>query len=192
VNRIEFVVEADDAPGLEELGGPRLAILIDGVRLEELVRPIERPLALAEADGDEDEAPPPGDYAGLDLLDGVFWPSRHFLGEPELSYGSDGDTVLLGCSCGIWGCWPLSARVDVTDTDVTWSGFFNGMRKSWDLAGVGPFVFDRRQYEESLRSTEPPSVTPLSEPLSHSVSTIPVLCCDVGEHAFCRQYDNLE
>lgn len=81
---------------------PRLAILIDGVRLQELVRPIERPLALAEVDGDEDEAPSSGGYAGLDSLDGVFWPSLHFLGEPELSYCNDGDTVLLGCPCGLW------------------------------------------------------------------------------------------
>jgi hypothetical protein len=159
VNRIEFMVEAADAPGPELPGAPRLAIVIDGVRLQELVRPIERPLALAEADGDEEEAPRSGDYAGLDVSDGVFWPNRHFLGEPELSYGDDGDTVLLGCPCGLWGCWPLSARVDVTDTNVTWSGFFNGMRESWDLGGLGPFVFDRRQYEASLRSTAPSSTT---------------------------------
>ncbi|WP_211116441.1 hypothetical protein [Glycomyces buryatensis] len=164
MNRIEFVVEAADAPGSEALGVPWLAILIDGVRLQELVRPIERPLALAEVDGDEDEAPSSGGYVGLGLSDGVFWPSLHFLGEPELSYCNEGDTVLLGCPCGLWGCWPLSARVDVTNTSVTWSGFFNGMRKSWDLAGLGPFVFDRRQYEASLRSTAPPSATPLSNP----------------------------
>lgn len=153
MNRIEFVVEAADAPG----GEPRLAILIDGVRLQELVRSIERRFALAEVHGDEDEAPPAGGYAGPASLDGVFWPSRHYLGEPELSYRDDGDTVLLGCPCGLWGCWPLSARVEVTETSVTWSGFFNGARKSWDLTELGPFVFDRRQYEASLRSTAPPS-----------------------------------
>jgi hypothetical protein len=119
---------------------------------------------LAEADGDEDEAPSSGGYAGLDSLDGVFWPSLHFLGKPKLSYFGDGDTVLLGCPCGLWGCWPLSARVDVTNSSVTWSGFFNGMRRSWDLGALGPFVFDRRQYEASLRSTVPPSATPLSDP----------------------------
>jgi hypothetical protein len=165
VNRIEFVVEVVvDALDPEEPGEPRLAILIDGVRLQELVYPIERSFALAEASGDEDEAPPAGAYAGLDSLDGVFWPSLHFLGEPVLSYSEDRDTVLLGCTCGVWGCWPLSARVDVTDASVTWSGFFNGMRKSWDLGGLGPFLFDRRQYEASLRSTGSPSTTPAEDP----------------------------
>jgi hypothetical protein len=165
VNRIEFVVEVVvDALDPEEPGEPRLTIVIDGVRLQELVYPIERSFALAEAGGDEDEAPPAGAYAGLDSLDGVFWPSLHFLGEPELSYSAGCDTVLLGCTCGVWGCWPLSARVDVTDVSVTWSGFFNGMRKSWDLGGLGPFVFDRRQYEASLRSTGSASTTPLSDP----------------------------
>ncbi|HEY1095136.1 MAG TPA: hypothetical protein VGE61_10565 [Glycomyces sp.] len=68
----------------------------------------------------------------------------------------DGDTVLLGCDCGDWGCWPLLAQVDVTDTTVTWRHFSNEHRPAWDLSGLGPFTFDRAQYEASLRTTQEP------------------------------------
>jgi hypothetical protein len=47
------------------------------------------------------------------------------------------------------GCWPLTARVTVTDATVTWREFRTGHR-DWDLSGVGPFIFDRHAYEATL------------------------------------------
>ncbi|VTR76625.1 hypothetical protein [Cellulomonas hominis] len=60
---------------------------------------------------------------------------------------------LLGCDCGEVGCWPLEADVVLTDHQVTWSGFAQPHRPAWSYAGVGPFVFDRRQYEDAVATS---------------------------------------
>jgi hypothetical protein len=64
---------------------PTLVPHLNGVPLPELIRKIEFPLARRE--GDPELA---GRYAGR-LDDGVRWPSRHYLGEPVLSWFGDGD-----------------------------------------------------------------------------------------------------
>jgi hypothetical protein len=69
-----------------------------------------------------------------------------------LSWFEDGDTVLLGCECGEWGCWPLTARVEIGDGVVRWTGFRQGHR-DWDLSALGPFEFELEQYMTALRRT---------------------------------------
>ena len=115
--------------------------VIDGVPLVELARRVEEPAASAE--GHPDLA---GSYAPL-LSEGL--PMKHFLGRPSLSWFDDGDTVLLGCSCGDWGCWPLTATVHADARFVHWSHFRTGHR-DWDLGDLGPFRFERRAYERAL------------------------------------------
>lgn len=121
-------------------------IYVGGRRLQDMVRPVEQ--GFADAEGTPDLA---GSYAGMHDL-AIRWPSRHFLGNPVLSWFGDGDTILLGCICGDPGCWPLTARVEVTEEIVTWRNFRTGHR-DWDLSTFGPLVFDRGQYERALQST---------------------------------------
>ncbi|MEU6238756.1 hypothetical protein [Kitasatospora sp. NPDC047058] len=90
-------------------------------------------------------------YAGLtgsDLRD----PVSHFLGEaaPELRHTPTGATVVLGCPCGIWECWPLYTRITATAETVTWSAFRQPHRPAWGDLALGPFVFPRPDYEEAL------------------------------------------
>ncbi|MBX6168912.1 MAG: hypothetical protein IRY84_14895 [Thermobispora bispora] len=145
MNVVEFRV--DPPSGKRAFGS--VEILIDGVPLRDLAKVVESPFAASE--GHPDIA---GAYTGLLTRDPVCWPSRHFLGEPRLRWFDEGETVLLGCECGEWECWPLTARVEVAGTTVTWSGFRNGHRDGrWDLGALGPFVFDRGQYEAALRAT---------------------------------------
>ncbi|MFG1708702.1 hypothetical protein ACFLIM_36445 [Nonomuraea sp. M3C6] len=144
MNVIEFRVEGPVAP----IVYPHMDILIDGINLIELARVVELPLASLESSPSI-----AGAYAGLLERDLICWPSTHFLGAPHLQWFSDGDTVLLGCECREWECWPLTAQVEVTEQTVTWSGFRNGRRHNWDLSALGPFVFDRQQYEATLRRT---------------------------------------
>lgn len=146
VNVVEFKV-VDQV--LADMSAPVVGIWVDGVRLEELARRVELPFAAAE--GKPHIA---GSYAGLTARDDIRWPSRHFLGESSLSNFADGDTVLLGCQCGDWGCWPLVADVAVTEAAVSWSHFRNGHQEAWDLNELRPFVFERAQYEAALRGTE--------------------------------------
>jgi hypothetical protein len=122
---------------------------VNGEALPEMLRRIEAPSA--RRDGDVHLA---GSYAGLPD-DGIRWPSRHYLGEPVLSWFEDGDTVLLGCGCGEWGCWPFTAVVTVEHGTVTWSGYRNGHR-DWDYGALRELVFARGQYEAAVRATAPP------------------------------------
>jgi hypothetical protein len=119
------------------------AILVNGRRLEALAREVELPFAKAE--GSPDLA---GDYSPLALTDIRSDPS-HFLGTPVATWFQESDTVLMGCPCGDWGCWPLTAKVEVVDGGVRWHTFRNGHR-DWDLSALGPFDFDRAQYEAAL------------------------------------------
>ena len=132
---------------IAELGGggafPVVTIWINGRRLQDLARDVEQPFAAAEG-----KVQLAGDYAGL-RPSVMAAGSKHFLGEPVEVWFEDGDTVLLGCTCGEPGCWPLTARIQVTDTTVTWNDFRNGHRP-WDLSALGPFAFDRREYEDAL------------------------------------------
>lgn len=130
------------------IGGvfPTLVPYLNGVPLPDLVHKIELPFACAE--GKPDLA---GSYVGL-LRDEVCWPSRHYLGDPVLSWFGDGDTVLLGCGCGDWGCWPFTTIVEVTEDTVTWSGYRTGHR-DWDYRKLRDIAFDRAQYEAALHAT---------------------------------------
>lgn len=84
-------------------------------------------------------------------------PSRHFLGEPVHSFtDGDGRIYVLSCTCGVPGCWPLSARVELREREIVWSDFRQPHRGPdapqghWRYEGLGPFVFDRQLYEREL------------------------------------------
>ena len=133
-------------------GEPELRVLIDEVDLIELVRRVE--LLDAEREGHPDIA---GGYAGL-----VAWRlrgrlSEHFLGgeDSHLYCGPHEKTVLLGCTCGEPGCWPLMARVEVSPLEVRWDEFEQPhRRRRWSHATLGPFVFGRALYEATLAQAE--------------------------------------
>jgi len=125
--------------------GDEVTIHVNDRLLQELAAEVERPWARAE--GKPNLA---GSYAGLQTWADRDW-TGHFLTDPREVWFEDGDTVLLGCECGEWGCWPLTADVAVTETTVRWTRFRNGHRE-WDLGGLGPFEFDRRQYDAALEA----------------------------------------
>ncbi len=131
-------------------------ILIDGRDLVEFVRDVELPFATAA--GGPDRA---GDYAGLELL-AVALPSRHFWGSPSLAiYQWDGFTQLLECSgCREPGCAPLFCRIDVQQDHVRWSDFCESTKPGphdWDYSQLGPFEFDRTQYEQAVNEIPAPA-----------------------------------
>jgi hypothetical protein len=152
MNSIEFTIVPAREAGVGTLseGRQSLAITVDGTPLIELARRAE--LDDARADGRPDLA---GAYANLISLDRICWPSRHFLDEPVLVWFDDGDTVVAGCTCGDYGCWPLCVQVEVTPEHVVWRDFRNGHRQNWDLSALGPFVFSRADYERALRQAAP-------------------------------------
>jgi hypothetical protein len=151
VNQVEFRV-VDAFTSMQEFGGEppeaEVAILVDGRDLLDAVREVERPFARAE--GDEARA---GKYAGMPAA-AVAPPARHLLGEDE--WAEEGRVALYRCACGSEACWPLMARIEVDGGTVTWSDFRQPHRGPGSPAGrwrhdaLGPFVFDRAQYDDAL------------------------------------------
>ena len=145
-------VRIDEIPvpaSLADAGGVPVRsvhFLVNGRDLVELAREAER--AGAAADGQPDLA---GPYGGLEPEDALA-PSRHLLGAPlpHLAATGDGRVPLLLWECGEAGCWPLVARVEVTRERVTWSDFAQPHRPHWRHHALGPFTFDRAQYEAAL------------------------------------------
>jgi hypothetical protein len=127
---------------------------VNGRGLVELAREVELPFA--ERDGQPDLA---GSYMGLSPREALH-PSRHLLDDPDLSLSMDdtSKTTLLACGgCGEPMCWPLLADVEVREDVVRWSGFEQPYRPKWGLSALGPFTFERPQYEAALRrGTTPP------------------------------------
>jgi hypothetical protein len=145
VDEVTFELAAAGEQFADEL--KQIKIEVNGTDLPELVREVELPAARAE--GDEELA---GGYVGLvpgyvrvDL-------ASQFLGGggARLYEGEDEKTQLLGCGCGEVGCSPLLARVTVTEDTVTWDEFEQPARPDWDYEALGPFTFERAQYERAL------------------------------------------
>ena len=125
----------------------QIKIEVNGTALQELVRAVELPYTRAE--GQEELA---GTYVGLvpgfirmDL-------AGQFLGGSGawLYPHGEGKTALLSCDCGEVGCSPLLGRITLGDETVTWDDFEQPERPEWDYAALGPFTFDRSQYERAL------------------------------------------
>ena len=125
-------------------------ITINGRDFIEMVREVELPFATREGYPTN---------AGAYTYFGPFTlsPCRHFLGEAVHSWSDGpGRIYLLSCTCGTPECWPLSARVEVRKHEIIWSDFRQPHRGpesppgQWRYEGFGPFVFDRRSYEQAL------------------------------------------
>lgn len=115
-----------------------LHILINDQSLIDLVRQVELPFA--EAEGKPDIA---GQYDWLSDVD------------CEIQRLKTEECMVLGCICGFPDCWPLSTRISLAEDIVCWSRFSNWHMESraniWDYSALGPFIFDRQQYEAAVR-----------------------------------------
>lgn len=129
-------------------GGAVTVLYVDDEPLIELVRRCELPSARAD---------------GQDGLAGKYRPLWGYRFDSDLFFGSPSDpelrrpdgVVLMGCDCGVVGCWPLECRLRVEGDAITWEGFRQPFRPGWDHSGFGPFVFDRVAYEgEVARAAE--------------------------------------
>jgi hypothetical protein len=119
-----------------------IGITVNGRPLADLAADVERAFDPSLA----------GAYGGLPPY--VVGSVHHYLGRPRATWFGDGDTVLLGCDCGEWGCWPLTAEVVVMHDTVRWSRFRTGHR-DWDLSELGPFEFVRDDYVRALFALGP-------------------------------------
>ena len=126
-------------------------VYIDGLTLEHWVKPFE---AARAHDTWHPNAPPR--YVSL-LASEVPQPAHWLLGVAYAARGGAHPRVrLLDCPCRAVGCHPLFARLEVLHHRVHWYGFHNphlvlGRDGTFHrYAGLGPFVFEREQYERAL------------------------------------------
>jgi hypothetical protein len=145
---IEFCVRPSDL-----WYGDQIEIHINNENLINCVLAVELPFATAE--GSPKIA---GSYAGLPAKT-YLPPSQHFLGvSPHPEFREGKVEVLICGDCGEFGCWPLLATIFVEEHQVTWKGFVQPHRNDptrqtpWNYERLGPFVFERRQYEAALNA----------------------------------------
>jgi hypothetical protein len=160
MQRIEFV----NYPAVERPSELLWGLLVDGTDLRVHAADATRDLWRQE-NAEETEAEQEDflltQHDGLDVRE-VGDPLRHFLGDPapELAGYGTGATPILGCSCGLWGCWPLLTTITAAPATVTWSSFRQPFRKEWGELPLGPYVFARPAFEAALaqpvRLTEDP------------------------------------
>ncbi len=93
----------------------------------------------------------PGDYDGLIIDHFTFADLSSYLTGLSDGWPGNGKVALLGCS-GEVGCWPLLARVQVTDDQVVWDSLSQPHRQARDYAGFGPFIFAHSQYRSALQT----------------------------------------
>ena len=129
-----------------------LRILVNGRDLADLAREVELPFARGE--NAESIA---GAYSGLPPDRNICPPSKHFLGQPSAVIYRYGNKVqVLGCECGEPGCWPLICRIEIRQKTVCWTDFEQphrsgrSPRPAWSYDTLGPFEFDRAQYEMAV------------------------------------------
>lgn len=147
-------------------------IAINGVPLIEFVRVAEEPWARAEylerlpqfANPDEFKFEA-GDYHYLSAAR-LLPPSRELLGQPrDPGFVLEPDdprrtkATVLGCTCGITECWFVQVRVELLSQVVVWSEFGQFHRPNWRY-DLGPFTFDRKQYESQLVPDVEPGAAP--------------------------------
>lgn len=120
-------------------------VLVNGRNLIDMLREVELPFASEE--GHPDIA---GAYIGLQPKD-VFLPARAFLDDPDDWYGEGGKAEILSCDCGEPGCWPFLMRITLGSDRVIWSDFEEPHRSKWNYEDLGPFIFDREEYEAALQ-----------------------------------------
>jgi hypothetical protein len=75
---------------------------------------------------------------------------------------------LLGCACGDPDCSSVRARLVADSDSVVWSGFWASSPpldrpEGRDYPEIGPFRFDRREYEAALANPRP-ATGPVRQP----------------------------
>lgn len=131
MNEIAFEIKT------HESGAREVVPLVDGDRFRDIVARFEEAAGFST----------PGSYAGIVPDHFRFGPIiNHFMGHGDWNPGAP---AVLGCDCLEWGCWPFHAVIEVTNDRVRWTSFL-GPKKDRNHSGLGPFEFDRAQYEDAL------------------------------------------
>lgn len=94
---------------------------------------------------------PAGAYGGLVPAFFRYGDAAHqWYGRGRVPAG--GRAWVLACDCHEAGCWPFEVAVAADATTVTWRDLTQPFRPEWDYSALGPFTFDRAQYNDAVRA----------------------------------------
>ena len=154
MNTIAFrrndIVVDDSLPPNEREVLKTIDIYIDGRNLIDIVRDYE--VRFKGSDGEPNAIA--GAYAGLP--DGELLESLVGCGTQHEPRRAGSQRIVLGCDCGISGCWPLNCDIQIGNAQVVWSQFQNPFRSSdcgeyWDYSDFPTFPFERAQYDGAIK-----------------------------------------
>jgi hypothetical protein len=137
-----------DFDSLEFVPGVRPQIVVNGQKLVERLREVERPFA--EREGSVTLA---GGYRPLPTAE----LAANLSGRPEPIFVYRGKVTLLICNCETEGCWDFVAEIDRRDDEVVWRGFeqihrpLSDQERGWRYDELGELVFRRSDYDAALR-----------------------------------------
>jgi len=122
-------------------------IVVDDRPLAEIMLAHEIPFAIKE--GHPGLA---GDYHAIEVATSSM--EQYYLGSAEAYWGDDKNkTMVLGCSCGIGGCWPLLCKITIDGNKVIWSDFEQPHRdEDWDYSNFEGFEFNKQQYLNEIEA----------------------------------------
>lgn len=69
-----------------------------------------------------------------------------------MSFFEEGRVAVGACGCSFPGCDSLLVKIDVTDNEAVWHDFRRHNRPSVTYVGLGPFRFNRHEYEAALHA----------------------------------------
>jgi len=143
VDAIEFKLETYTYRNFGSQSG--VVPIVNGVPLREIVRNLFGNLMGQHA----------GMQTGMRADEVLGFGSGYFLGKSKHRMWRRKDTIgVLACSCGISECWTLETPIKIDKNTVSWPSFGQPDRPRLSFEGLGPFVFDRPQYEEAVSDLE--------------------------------------
>ena len=117
-------------------------IHIDGRNLIDWAKELE--LLQAQSEGAPELA---GSYAPM--------PIEFFVKYMRGTLNSDHWANLFSCKdCEEVGCWSLQVRIESEGDAVVWTEFRQPHRPNWRYRSLGPFRFERTEYERALNELE--------------------------------------
>jgi hypothetical protein len=129
-------------------GGRGPQIVVNGQRLIERLREVERPFA--EREGSPGLA---GSYTPLPAASLL----ANLTGRPDPVFVYRGKVTLLVCNCESEGCWDFVAEIERRDDEVVWHGFeqihrpLSDRDRAWRYDDLGELVFRRSDYDAAIR-----------------------------------------
>lgn len=133
--------------------GETVVIFVNDRDLPGITREVELPFAAR--DGKPELA---GNHVGLPP-ETVFLPSHRLLGRTEGRDDDwDGKFAVLGCGCGVVGCWPLRVKTTPREATSLWHDCKQPQHRHWRQDGLEPLIFSRAPQPGTLHVRAGPKI----------------------------------